>query len=280
MKLGYGNYGMKGVALADLAGGLARLGYEAFEVCVMDGWPSHPDNIDADERRRLRKSLADASLEFTAALGGYKVLVPSDDLPAQVEAFRAACRLLHELTDKPTPVITSTLGGGGPTDWDTGKRFVGDRCVLFADAALEEECCFAVEAHIGGILDVPDRVAWLLTQYQHPALRANFDISHFLANGCDMATSIALVAPYGVHAHVKDSTLIDGKVRFLLPGEGTTDYAKYFQLLGEAGWKLPVTVEVSQQVFTRAGYKPWEAAAFCFTVLDKARHEAGARSVG
>lgn len=274
MKLGYGNYGMKAINPFDLAARLASLGYGGFEVCVMNGWPTHPDSLDPDGRKRLRGTLEDAGLEFTAALGGFHVLAPDEQFPLEIDAFRGACQLARDLTDQPKAVVTSTLGGSAETDWEAGKKLVGDRCSMLADAALKEGCVFAVEAHVGGLLDRPERVVWLLTEYDHPGLRANFDISHFLAAGYDMAESIEQLVPYAVHAHVKDSTIIDGKVRFLLPGEGTTNYVDYFRLLARAQWGSCVTVEVSQQVFTRTGYEPWEAAEFSFAVLDRARHEA------
>jgi sugar phosphate isomerase/epimerase len=275
VKLGYGNYGMPDVEPAQLVPGLADMGYEGLEICTMRGWPTEPTVFDSQARRLLRRQIDASNLEFTALLDGYQVL--SDDVDQEIERFRRACNLATALSSaEGAAVVTSTLGGG-PDDWESAKDVLVERCGRFADVASAEGCCFAIEGHAGGLLDRPERVRWLLETCAHPALATNFDISHFLVAGYDMGDAIRTLVPLAVHAHVKDAALQDGKVRFLLPGEGNTDYAAYFRLMTEAGWSRPITVEVSQQVFRRDGFNPWDAARASFKVLDEGRRAGGGR---
>ncbi len=65
--------------------------------------------------------------------------------------------------------------------------------------------------------------------------------------------------------------MVDGEVKFLLPGEGALDLSAYFLAMRKTGTKLPVTVEVSGMVWNSEDYDPWEAARACYEVLEKAR---------
>ncbi|HTN74574.1 MAG TPA: TIM barrel protein, partial [Pirellulaceae bacterium] len=103
-----------------------------------------------------------------------------------------------------------------------------------------------------------------------PALRAAYDFSHFQLRGRKLAESWATLATQTAFIHVKDATGEPGKFRFLLPGEGTIDYADYFRLLKRDGYRGCVMVEVSGQIWNQPGYDPIAAAKQCYVVLKKA----------
>jgi sugar phosphate isomerase/epimerase len=105
----------------------------------------------------------------------------------------------------------------------------------------------------------------------------NFDISHFVAAGYAVDEMIRQLVPYSIHTHVKDGRMEDGKVRFLLPGEGDLDWAAYFRGMAQAGWTGPITVEVTAQIFNLSDYDPWPAAEFSLATLREARRAAGVR---
>jgi sugar phosphate isomerase/epimerase len=69
---------------------------------------------------------------------------------------------------------------------------------------------------------------------------------------------------------MKDSRSVEGKPQFLLPGDGTIDYAKYFSLLKTHGYKGWILVEISRQLQVEPHYDPISAAERSYRFL--ARH--------
>ena len=90
----------------------------------------------------------------------------------------------------------------------------------------------------------------------------------------DMEQTMKLLLPKTKFIHVKDSSGEPAKFQFLLPGEGRTDYVKYFRLLQKHGWSGPVCVEVSGQIFNKPGFDPIDAAKKCFDALSAALKKA------
>jgi sugar phosphate isomerase/epimerase len=41
----------------------------------------------------------------------------------------------------------------------------------------------AVEPHTGTAFDLPEKALWLMETLRHPAVRLNFDISHYAIRG-------------------------------------------------------------------------------------------------
>jgi sugar phosphate isomerase/epimerase len=278
MTIGYGTYGMPEVAVWEALPRLARMGYEAVEICVANRWPTAPEKLSSSDRERLRALLQELGLDLPALMVFVNLLAaPGMDLDEQERLFRDACALTRDLSPHPeedrAPVIASTLGHCA-LEWEEALPLVRDRAVWFAGLAAEEGCRLALEPHVGGLLDRPERVTALMEEVRSPSLGINFDISHFAVAGYPRAETIRALAPYALHTHVKDGRMVDGKVQFLLPGEGNFDYVAYFREMAAAGWTGCVTAEVSAQIFNRPGYDPWPAAQFCLDTLRRAREAA------
>jgi sugar phosphate isomerase/epimerase len=64
-------------------------------------------------------------------------------------------------------------------------------------------------------------------QTEHPTLKLDLDISHFVVKGNEMVHSVNLCAPYSPTAHIKDGVKIDGQVQFCEPGDGDIDIAGF-----------------------------------------------------
>ena len=62
--------------------------------------------------------------------------------------------------------------------------------------------------------------------------------------------------------------MVDGKVRFALPGDDQLDLAAYLRAVRAAGLDVPITAEVSGQIWGRPDYDPWPVARRCFANLD------------
>ncbi|WP_397384422.1 sugar phosphate isomerase/epimerase family protein, partial [Prosthecobacter sp.] len=124
-----------------------------------------------------------------------------------------------------------------------------------------------IKAHVGSAVNSPERLLWLLEQVKSPAIQVTYDYSHFELQGIDMEESMKLLLPRTKFIHVKDAAGDAAKFQFLLPGEGKTDYVKYFTALKQHGYQGPVVVEVSGQIFSKPGYEPVAAAKKCYAVL-------------
>jgi inosose dehydratase len=166
--------------------------------------------------------------------------------------------------------VLETVVGGSPSKWDEQKAGMAARLRDWADAAKAAGTVIAIKAHVNNAVNSPERLLWLLDQVQSPAVQAAYDYSHFEVQGIDMEESMKLLLPRTKFIHVKDTRGDAKKFQFLLPGEGRTDYVKYFRLLKQYGYTGPVCVEVSSQVSNRPGYDPIDAARKSYAALSSA----------
>jgi len=263
MKLGYGNYGMRGEDVFDALPRLRDIGYEAIELTVSDGWPTAPDMLNGAGRKRLAKLCESLDFPSPALLG-----IPSGDDPTA--AFVSTCELACDLNFGEDPVVICAMPPGFGSDWAAEKQAMCDGLLEWADLAADHDAVIAVEPHVGMALDTPEKAAWLIDATNHPSLKLTFDYSHFHVMGLEMQNAFDLCMPQAAHIHIKDGRMVDGEVKFLLPGEGALDLSAYFLAMRKTGTKLPVTVEVSGMVWNSEDYDPWEAARACYEVLEEA----------
>jgi len=275
MKLAYGTYGMPGIRPEDALPHLAEIGYSGVELAVGERFCTAAEDMPTGRRSALREQYQDLSLAVPALLMLLPVMHKDPDVHRQnLDAFRYGAELAVEITVGRTPVVTSTMGGGSDP-WEEFREELLRRLRDYTEICEQVGCTLAIEPHVGGGLDRPERAIWLMETLQHPRLKLNFDISHFAVAGYTIEQCVPVLVPHAVHTHVKDGRMVDDKVRFLLPGEGDFDYAAYFRAMDAAGWDDLITVEVSGMVSSREGYDPYEAAAFCFGALSAALAEAG-----
>ena len=133
----------------------------------------------------------------------------------------------------------------------------------------------AIEPHVGSMLDTPARVLELLEAIPSPNLKLNFDISHFNVMGIPIAESVAALAPYTVHTHVKDERGVAPNHQFLIPGEGEFDYVEYLHAMRAHGYDGYITAEISIMVQRRSDYDPLVAAEQTYRTLARAFEQAG-----
>ena len=151
---------------------------------------------------------------------------------------------------------------------------MAERLRRYAELVTEENCILAVEPHVGQELDTPQKARWLMDAVDHPNVRLNFDYSHYLVQGIELQQALDLTAEYAVHTHIKDGRIVDGKVQFSLPGDDQLDLAAYLRAVQAAAVEVPITVEVSAQIWGRVDYDPWPVAQHCYANLNAARRAA------
>lgn len=272
MKIGYGTYGMPSEPIFEALPRLRDLGYEAVEINAGDAWPTAPHRLGKDDRDRLARLLQDLEFPPPVIMALLPICAVNDE--AMLAKFDAVCKLARDLNFGDGPaVLVSTPGGLGGA-WEDARFELCERLCVMADRAAKYDAILAVEPHAGQMLDTPDKVAWLMQETKHPFLKINFDHSHFHLAGIDLQHSVDMCAPYTVSTHIKDGFMEDGKVRYLLPGEGTMDMVAYFKAVAGAGIAVPITVEITAQIWKQPGYDPWAAAISSFRALDDARRGA------
>ncbi|NCO37701.1 MAG: hypothetical protein COZ06_02025 [Armatimonadetes bacterium CG_4_10_14_3_um_filter_66_18] len=275
MNIAYGTYGMPNLPLEVALPALAKIGYDGVELALGPKYPTCPDKLDHAARERLAHLLTECELAVPALMLLVNVL--ADD-PAEhhrnLDELRRAAALALDLDARTPPVITFTMGGSRDRYKEQRDELVR-RLRDYAAIATGEGVLLAAEPHVGGTLDRPDRAVWLIEAVGLPAVRLNFDISHFDLLGLGIDECVSPLVPLSIHTHVKDGHLVDGKVQFLLPGAGGFDYVAYLRAMKAAGWDGCLCVEVSGQLWSKEDYDPIAAAEFSYGTLRRAFDEAG-----
>ncbi len=271
IRLGYGTYGMPDEDVFAAIPRLARIGYESVEICALSGRQTEPSRFDPSARARLVGVMKEHGLARPVVMGNFFPMAVGAERLKMIDEFRALMRLTADLSyGSAPPVFTAVLGGILPA-WDAGRVEILDNVVQFGRIAAEHGVVLAVEPHVGGSLDHPEKARWLVDTAASASIRLNFDVSHFVAQRLDIPAAIATCLPRAAHIHVKDVIHRDQGFEFALPGKSTFDYADYFSRVAAAGGAVPVVVEVSAQVWRKAGYEPWPAAEETFRFLDGER---------
>ncbi|MCC6455103.1 MAG: sugar phosphate isomerase/epimerase [Caldilineaceae bacterium] len=276
MKLGYSTWGMPNHSIDQAVDQIASLGFDGIEISVLDGWTTFIDNLDAVERKRILKLLNDKGLTLSAIYGCSSLLGRD---PAAQEANG---RRLYEAIDLATewaqdgrlPYV-NILSGGRTADWEAQHEALVERIVPFAKYAEERGVVLAMEPHVDGLVDMPDKTLTILKLVDSSALKVNFDISHFDIFGMSIEESVTALVPHSVHAHVKDQRGRYPNYEFLVPGDGDFDYVAYLQAMQAHGYTGFITAEVSKMVQNKPGYDPVAACELTYRTLAKAFVDAG-----
>jgi inosose dehydratase len=268
--LGFSLYGMKTLPLDDALKACAEIGYDNVELSLMNGFPTEPALLSAADRIRLREQLAALKLRVSALMDNFSLLADDAKQAKQLEAIKAAGQLAHDLAPDAPPPLETVLGGK-PAEWEQAKEGMAKQLRAWAVAAAEAKVVIAIKGHINSAAQTPERVLWLMRQADSPWIKVTYDFSHFQLQGLALDATLTEMLPHTRFIHVKDGRpKPDGKFDFLLPGEGGTDYAAYFKLLRERGYRGDVVVEVSAMIFNQPGYDPIAAARKSFATLGPA----------
>lgn len=267
---------MKSLPLAEALAACGKLGYDAVELALMPGYHADPAKLSPEDRKGLRDLLLKHELRVDALMENLLALADERQHLANLERLKAASQLARDIAPDNPPLIETILGGK-PADWDQTREHMAERLVEWAKVVGKQKIVLAIKGHVGNAPHLPEHVAWLVRKVDSPWLKATFDQSHFGLRGLNLSSSLKTLLPHTAFIHVKDARGEASKFEFLLPGEGDTDYAAYFKLLGEHGYQGSVVVEVSGQISSRPDYDPLRAARRCYESLAPAMAKAGVR---
>lgn len=273
MKIAYSTYGLQPVDPLEAVKRVKEIGYEGLELNIGNDWPTAPEKLNASARSRLTEAYQEVGFPSPVLMSSLGLCAEGENVDQKIDALSEACTLATDLNfDTSLAVVTTTLGGHSAS-WDDGKEGVAKQLVRYASVAADHGATIAVEPHVGHEFDSPEKAVWLVEAVDRESVKLNFDHSHFHVLGMELQRSVELCAPYSVHTHIKDGTMVDGKVQFELPGEGSLDLVAYLRALKSAGLDVPITVEVSAQIWKRDDYDAWDAAERCFGYLDDSRSQ-------
>ncbi len=272
--LGFSLYGMKALPVADALRVCAEAGFQDIEFALNPGFPTEPKLLSPERRKELRGLLNSLGLRLASLMENIHLTADDKTHTANLERIKAAAALAHDLAPGQPPVM-ETVMGGKPAEWDKLKSSMAARLVDWGRAAAAGKITLCIKPHVGSAAHLPEHALWLLDQVKNPALKVAYDFSHYQLRGLSLGPTLEALLPHTAFIHVKDTTGNAAKFRFLLPGEGTIDYADYFRRLKRAGYQGSVCVEVSGQVFSQPGYDPVAAARKCHAALAPAFKAAG-----
>jgi sugar phosphate isomerase/epimerase len=272
VRLSIGNYGMQSLAVNEALALIRKTGYDGAELCLMPGWPSEPARLDPAARRGIREQ----PLPVATLIENFNLLVSDEAHAATLDRIRAASTLAHEIAPKQPPILQTVLGGR-PPEWEQVKDRMASRLAEWARVAEENKLHLAVKSHVSSASDTPEKLLWLLEKVSSPALGGIYDYSHVQLLGLDLEKSLNPLLSRSLFITVKDGKMAAGKAQFLLPGEGTIDYRRYFELLREKAWNGWMLVEISRQLQTAPGYDPAAAARRSYEFLSPLLRQAGLR---
>lgn len=281
MKLGYSTWGMPTVPVDVSLKHLAELGFDAVEITVLPRYTTALSNLDRNERQRIVQLLEQHNLALSA-VGAYLDLLDPD--PAKFAEHAAyvqdAVDLAVDLAlHGHMPVVISGFGGK-PGDLATRQDQLVERLEQLGDYAQSRGVTLAIEHHVGAAVETPDQTVAIMQQVRSPAVRVNFDISHFNVVGIPIEESVAKLMPYTAHTHVKDELGRAPNHQYLIPGEGEFDYVRYLKAMQSHGYTGFVSTEISVMVQRRPNYDPLATATQSYAVLSRAFADAGIERPG
>ena len=269
LSLGFSLYGMKTVPLDIALKTCSEIGYTHVEFALNEGYATEPAHFSKEDRILATVKLKELNLGLPSLMMNISLTANDKAHALSLELIAAAGRVGRDILPENPPILETVLGGT-PTKWEEQKSGMADKLREWAAAALQAKTIIAIKAHVNSAVNSPERLLWLLDEVKSPAIEAAYDYSHFELQGIDMEESLKLLLPRTKFIHVKDSQGDSTKFQFLLPGEGRTDYVKYFSLLRKLNYKGPVCVEVSGQVFNKKDYDPIVAAKKSYATLSEA----------
>ena len=272
IRLEIGNYGMQALPVDEAIAQIRRIGYDGAELCLMPGWPSEPKALAAAGRRRIRET----RFPIPTMIEAFNLMASEEAHLTTLDRIRAAAALAYDLNPGDPPILQTVLGGRAG-DWPEIRGTMVSRLADWGRVAAENKIKLAVKAHASNAVDTPSKLLSLLNQVNNPSIVAIYDYGHFQLRDLTIEQTMDEMIRRTSFITVKDSKVVDDKPQFLLPGEGSIDYSRYFRKVKEVGWKGWVLVEVSSQVFRQPGYDPIRAAEKSYMHLAPILAAAGLR---
>jgi L-ribulose-5-phosphate 3-epimerase len=212
--------------------GIAGAGYKGVELSAVPGWTEHVD-LDRDPED-VRKQLDGYGLT-AVSLSGHSDLTTREGLEHGLKAVDWAGRY-------GLPVMNTAVGGHQSAD-ENESAFLANIGEL-ADAAEQAGVVIALEIH-GDIMASSDVTLPLIEKVGRDSVKVNYDTANVEYYSGDLATDdLPKITGELAHVHLKDTTGGKGNWDFPAIGDGHVDFARVIEVLRDAGYTGPLSVEI------------------------------------
>jgi sugar phosphate isomerase/epimerase len=150
-----------------------------------------------------------------------------------------------------------------------------ERLDRLCDYAAERGVRVALQPHMDGALDTPDKVPGLLADLARPNLGITLDLTDFTVQGISVEQAVGLLGPHTDLVQLKDERGRQPDYELVVPGDGTLDYPHVLRTLAASGYDGAVCVEISLRVQRQPDFDPTAAAIQSYRVLSAAFETAG-----
>jgi L-ribulose-5-phosphate 3-epimerase len=212
--------------------GIAEAGYRYVELSAVPGWTEHVDvhGDPAETRAQLERYGLQA-----VSISGHSDLTTDAGLEHGLAVVRWAERF-------GVPIVNTAIGGHAHVE-ESEDAFMSNIGTL-ADAAQAAGLVIALEIHgdlmASGAISVP-----LLDRIGHPAVKVNYDtanVEHY--SGARAEDDLPAIADRVANVHLKDMRGGKGDWDFPAIGEGHVDFGRVLEIMRDAGYEGPYSVEI------------------------------------
>ena len=142
-------------------------------------------------------------------------------------------------------IVNSAVGGHQSAD-ENESAFLANIGAL-ADVADAAGVVVALEIH-GDIMASSDVTIPLIEKIGRDSIRVNYDTANVeFYSGEKAVDDLPKITSYLAHVHLKDTTGGKGNWNFPGCGDGVVDFARVLEILRDAGYAGPVSVEIEFQ---------------------------------
>ena len=215
--------------------GIAGAGFKGVELSAVPGWTEHVD-LD-DDPAAVRRKVESHGLE-AVSISGHSDLTTREGLEHGIKAVRWAAAY-------GLPVMNTAVGGHQSAD-ENEAAFLGNVGEL-ADVAEAEGVVVALEIH-GDIMASSDVTLPLLEKIGRDSVKVNYDTANVEYYSGDLAVDdLPKITGDLAHVHLKDTTGGKGNWNFPAIGDGHVDFGRVIEILRNAGYTGPISVEIEFQ---------------------------------
>jgi len=214
--------------------GIAAAGFKHVELSAVPGWTEH---VNLDGTEEVRQKLDEHGLT-PVSLSGHSDLTTRDGLEHGLRAVRWAA-------EYGIPIVNTAVGGHASKE-ESEDAFLGQIGEL-ADAAEKAGIVVALEIH-GDIMASGRKTLPLLEKIGRDSVKVNYDTANVEFYSGDKAVDdLEAIAPHLAHVHLKDTAGGKGVWDFGAIGSGSVDFRRVLEILEEAGYDGPLSVEIEFQ---------------------------------